>query len=105
MLFYDRIDLGEEINLTKNINSIEFIVCHYCSFNHGSKFHNSVYNACHDLTMLCLNLSDITIIDVKVVDYCCIAHDISKSDAIPLLKNSALDDRVYKMHIRLILKM
>ena len=55
--------------------------------------------------MLCLNLSDITIISVKGVDNCCIAHDISNSDAIPLLKNSALDDRVYKMHIRLILKM
>ena len=104
MLFYDRIDLGEEINLTKNISSIECIVCHYCSFNNGFKFHNSVY-VCHDLTMLCLNLSDITIIAVKGVDYCCIAHDISKYDAIPLLKNSALDDLIYKMHIRLILKM
>ena len=49
--------------------------------------------------MLCLNLSDITIITVKG-DYCFIAHDISKSDAIPLFKNSALDDRVYKMHIK-----
>ena len=37
--------------------------------------------SCHDLTMLCLNLSDIAIITVKGDDYCCIINDISKSDA------------------------
>ena len=31
-------------------------------FNHGFKFQDSVCNGCHDLTMLCLNLSDIAII-------------------------------------------
>ena len=42
--------------------------------------------------MLCLNLSDIVIITVKDVDYPCIIHDISKSDAIHLLESYALDD-------------
>ena len=42
--------------------------------------------------MLRLNISDITIITVKLVNYCCIIHDISKSDAIILLENSLLDD-------------
>ena len=43
--------------------------------------------------MLCLNLSDIAIITVKNFDYCCVIHDISKSEAIHLLKKFALDDR------------
>ena len=43
--------------------------------------------------MLCLNLSNIAIISVKGVDYRCFIHDISKSNAIHLLKNSALFDR------------
>ena len=34
-----------------------------------------------------LSLSDIAIINVKVVDYCCIIHDISKSESVSLLEN------------------
>ena len=45
--------------------------------------------------MLCLNLSDIAIITVKGVDYCCIIYHFSKSEAIHLLENSVLDDRGY----------
>ena len=39
--------------------------------------------------------SDIAIITVKEVDYHCIIHDVSKSEAIHLLENSVLDDRGY----------
>lgn len=45
--------------------------------------------------MMCLNISEITIITVKSIDYWCIIYDINKSDAIRLLENSA-----YKMHIK-----
>ena len=41
-------------------------------FNHGFKFQGYVCNDCHDLTMLCLNISDIAIITVKHDDYRCI---------------------------------
>ena len=66
-------------------------------FYHGFKFQDSVRYSCHDLTMLCLSISDIAIITVNGVDYCCINHDISKSEAINLLKNHKLEDRgIYK---------
>ena len=42
--------------------------------------------------MLHLNISDIAIITVKGVDYHCVIHGISKSEAIHLLQNSVLDD-------------
>ena len=58
-------------------------------FNHG------ICNGCHDLKMLYLNVSDIAIVSVKGVDYRCIIHDISKCEAIHLLKNSVLEDRGY----------
>ena len=45
--------------------------------------------------MLCFNTSDITIITVKGIDYRCIIHDISKSDAIHFLENPVLDDPRY----------
>ena len=45
--------------------------------------------------MLSVNISDITIITVKNVDYRGIIHNISKSEAINLLENSVLEDRGY----------
>ena len=44
------------------------MICHFWFFNPGFKFQDSAYNGCHDLTILCFNLSDIAIITVKNVD-------------------------------------
>ena len=95
MIYYNRINLSEGIDVAKSNNSKECIVCHYWYFNQGFKFQTSPCNSCHDLLMLCLNINNIAIIIVKGADYCCIIHDISKSDAIDLLKSSVLDDRGY----------
>ena len=54
-------------------------------FNHGFKFQDYLCNGFHDLTMLSFNISNITIITVKNVDYCCIIHNIRKTEAINLL--------------------
>ena len=62
MLYYDRIDLSEGTDPAKSNGSIECMVCHYWFFNHGLELQNSVCNGCHDLTVLCLNISDIAII-------------------------------------------
>ena len=64
-------------------------------FNHGFEFQDYVCNACHDLTMWCLNISDIAIISVKNFDYRCITHDINKSEAIDLLEKFVLEGRSY----------
>ena len=95
MLYYDRINLSEEIDFTKSNNSKECIVCHYWFFNHGFKFQNSVCNGCHDLTMLYLNLDDIAITTVKGVGYSCIIHAMDKCEAIHLFGNFVLDDYGY----------
>ena len=58
------------------------MICNDWLFNHGFKFQDSVYNGCHDLAMLSVNISDIAIISIKNIDYCCIIHNISKSKAI-----------------------
>ena len=41
--------------------------------------------------MLCLNLSDVSSITIKGIDYFCIIYDISKFEAIYLLENSVLE--------------
>ena len=68
------------------------MICHYWFFNHGFKFQDSKCNGCHDLTILKVNISDIAIITIKNVDYHCIFHNISKYEAINLLKDSVLED-------------
>ena len=67
----------------------------YWYFDHGLKFPKYACNGCHELVMLCLNVSNITIITVKSIDYCCIFYDITKSDGIYLWENSVLEDRGY----------
>ena len=71
------------------------MLCHYLLFSHGFNFQNYVCNGCHDLTTLSVNISDIAIIIVKNVNYCCILHNIMNSEATNLLENSILEDRRY----------
>ena len=89
MLHCNRIDISNGIDLAKNKKTKECMICNYWFFNHGFKFQDSAYNGCHDLTVLCFNISDIAIIAVKNVDYRCIIHN-SKSEAINLLKSAGL---------------
>ena len=95
MLYYSRINISEGINVTKSSNSKECMICHYCFFNHGFKFQDSICNGCHGLTILSININDIAIITVKNVDYRCIIHNISKSEVINFLKNPVLKYRGY----------
>ena len=71
------------------------MICHYCFLNYGFKFQDSICNGCHDLTILSVNINVIAIITVKNADCRCIIHNISKSEATNLLKNSVLKDHGY----------
>ena len=95
MLYHDRIDIREGADPTKSNKSIERMICHYWFFNHGFNLQDTVCKDCYDLAMLSVNISDIAIITIKNVDYRCIIHNISKSEAINLLENSVLEDRRY----------
>ena len=70
-MYYEGIDINEGSDPTKSNKSKECMIWHYCFFNHEFKRQDSVRN---DLTMLCLNISDITIITAKNVNYPCIIH-------------------------------
>ena len=70
MLYYDRIDISEGIDVAKSNNSEECITFNYCF-----------------LIMF--------FITVKEFDYSCITHDINKSEAIHSIENSVLEDCGY----------
>ena len=64
MLYYNRIDISKVIHLAKSnkVKNAFFTI----EFNHRFKFQESVCSGCHDLAMLSVNISDVT---VNNVDY------------------------------------
>ena len=57
MLYYERSDISEGIDLTKSNGTKECTICHYGFFDQVFKFQDSVCNGCYDLTMLSVNIS------------------------------------------------
>ena len=91
MLYFDRIDVSEGIEVNKARESKECDICHYWYFSNKSfKFQPNVCNGCHDLLMMSMNLSDIAILNVKSANYRCIVSGISKNEAINLMQNADL---------------
>ena len=94
MLYCDRIDVSEEINVNKKSASKEYDICHYWYFlNYNFKFQPNVCNRCYDLLMMSMTLSDIAILNIKGSGYCCIITVISKKKAINLMQNVDLTEK------------
>ena len=94
MLYYNRIDVSKEIDVSKTSESKECDICHYWYFlNKGFKFQLHVCNGCHDLLMIPMNLSDIAMLNIKGADYCCIISEISKIEVINLMQNIDLTEK------------
>ena len=92
MLYYDRTDVSEGIDVNKTSTSKEHDVCHYWYFlNYSFKFQPNFCNRCHDLLMMSINLNDIAILNIK--GYCCIISLISKNEAINLIQNADLTEK------------
>ena len=93
MLYSDRIDVSEGIDVNKTNASNECDICHYWHFlNKDFKFQPNVCNRWHDLLMMSISLSDISILDIKSNDYYCIISGIGKNEAINLMQNADLTD-------------
>ena len=79
MLYLDRIDISEGIDVNKTSATKECDICDYWYF---LRF--------HDLLMMSMNLSNIAILNIKGSDYRCIVGLISKNEAINLMQNTDL---------------
>ena len=88
MLYLNKIYVSEGIDVNKISKSKKCDICH-----EGFKFQANVCNACHDLLMMSLNISDVTILNIKSGDYRCIISRISKSKATNLLQNIDLNKK------------
>ena len=80
MLYYDRIDISEGIDVNKTSKSKGCDICHYWYFlSKGFKFQSYICNRCHGLLMMSMNLNNIAILNIKNADYRCVVTGISKS--------------------------
>ena len=87
MLQYERIDISKGIDFGKTNKSVECMICHYWYFkNVGFKYQPYVCNGCHDFSMIVQNLDEFLILNIKSVGYRCCVVNMSKKDAISLLK-------------------
>ena len=91
MLYFDRIDVSEEIDVNKTSASKECDICHYWYFlNYSFKFEPNASNRYHSLLMIFMSLSEIAILNNKDSDHFCIIGVISKAEAINLLQTDDL---------------
>ena len=94
MLYYDRIDVSEGIDFGKTRESKEWHICRYWHFlDKKFKFKPDVCNECHDVLMMLMNLSNITIPNIHVADYRCFIFRISKSEVINLMQKVNLSEK------------
>ena len=57
MLYYDRFDVSQGIDVNKTSESKECDICHYWYFlEKGFNFQPHVCNGCHDVLMMSMNL-------------------------------------------------
>ena len=95
MLEYDRIDIAEGININKTNKSNTCKICHYWYFKDiGFKYEPHLCNGCHDLFQKAISFNNIAIVYLKGSVYRINFWYMSKNDAINMMNNSSLIDKM-----------
>ena len=99
-LEYNRIDVSEGIDINRANGSKECDICHYWYFiDIGFKYKPYLIitiscNDCHDLIQKAMNFNNVAIVFVKGSDYRIHFCYMSQDDAITIMKNSNLYEKV-----------
>ena len=95
MLEYDKIDISEGTDVNKTSESKECDICHYCYFKDiGFKYEPYLCNGCHDLMQKAMIFNNTAIVYVKGSAYRINFWYMSKDDAIKIMNNSNLADKM-----------
>ena len=94
MIWYQKIDISEGIDINKTNASKECELCHYWFFKDiGFKFQEHVCNKCHDLLTIAYSLKDIAILNAKGNTFRYILMGIIKNEGLKRLNNSVTYDK------------
>ena len=95
MLKYDGIDMSEGIDIQKTNKSKECKICLYWYFKDiGFKYESHLCNGCRDLLQKAVSFNNIAIVYVKESGYRIHFWYMSKGDAINIMNNSSLIDKI-----------
>ena len=95
MLEYDRVYISEGINVNKTSLSKECDIWYYWYFKDvGFKYENYLCNGCHDLMQKPISFNNVAIVYVKGSAYRINFWYMSKDDAINIMNNSNLVDKM-----------
>ena len=95
MLEYDRIDISEGIDVNKTNLSKECDICHYWYFKDiGFKYEPHLCNGSHDLMQKAMSFNNVSIVYVKGSAYRIHFWYISKDDAINIMNDSNLVNKI-----------
>ena len=95
MLEYDRIHILEGIDVNKTNTSKKCEICHYWYFKDiDFKYEPYLCNVCHGLMQKAMNFNDVTVVSIKGSDYRIHFWYISKDDAINIMNNSNLNEKM-----------
>ena len=94
MLWYQKIDVSEGIDVNKTRALKEYELCHYWFFKYiGFRFEEHVCNKCHDLLIMAYFLKNIVILSAKGVTFRCILMSSGKNEGLKRLNKSVIYDR------------
>ena len=94
ILYFDRIDVSEGIDVNKTSTSNECDILHYRYFlNYSFKFQPNACNWCHDVLIISMNFSDIAILNINGSNYHCVISLVSKNETINLMENTDLTEK------------
>ena len=94
MVYYERIDDSEGIDVNKTIATKKCIIFHFCYFSDkGFRFQSTSFNGCYNILMVSIDIKNITVLNINGLDYRFIIVGICKSEAINLLKNANFSDK------------
>ena len=95
MLEYDRIDILEGININKTNASKECDICHYSYFlDKNFNYEPYLCHGCHDLMQKAMNFHAAVIVSIKGNDYRFHFWYISKDDAISMMNNPSVNEKI-----------
>ena len=88
MLYFDRIDVSEGIEVNKTSASSLIFATIGIFLNYSFKFQPNVCNICHDFLLMVTSVSNIAILNIKGSNYHYIISGISRNKAIDLNQNA-----------------
>ena len=95
MPYYDRIGVSQGNGVKNTTASKECIIFyHWYFFDKGFKFQPDVCDGGHDVLMMSGTITNIAILNIWGVVYCCIINEISRSVGVTLLQIADLSKKV-----------